>query len=252
MHRVVKRIVHKGALFAGVQVGRFPSVDSLQGHLRSFFRLTGINCVIDVGAHTGEYFETLSQIGYGGRVVSFEPVKANYAVLARKAGRDKRWLIRNLALGSDEGVKEINIYQGTVFNSFLQSSEYAAARWGDQVERTTSERVQVTRLDKVFADCVSGIDCPRIFLKMDTQGWDIEVLRGASGIMDQLVGIQSELSAQHCYDGMIPYTKALEHYTALGFQITGMFPVARDKDKLRVVEFDCVMLRHGDAQSGPV
>src|SRR5579872_1372187 len=119
MQSALKKLIHKGALLLGAHIGRFPPSDSLQGHLRSFFRITGINCVLDVGAHMGEYFETLREIGYDGRVVSFEPAKANYVVLARKASRMKHWLVRNLALGADEGMKEMNIYQGTVFNSFL-------------------------------------------------------------------------------------------------------------------------------------
>jgi hypothetical protein len=49
----------------------------------------------------------------------------------------------------------------------------------------------------------------------------------------------------------MPYTRALEHYEAIGFQITGIFPVARDRDKLRVVEFDCVMF-HRDAVKSSV
>ena len=183
--------------------------------------------------------------------MSFEPVKANYEALARKARREKRWLIRNVALGAEAGAKEMNVYQGTVFNSFLESNEYGSERFGNMVERTKSESVQVARLDTIFADCVAGLDSPRVFLKMDTQGWDIEVLRGASGILDRIVGLQSELSAQHCYNGMVPYTKALEHYNELGFQVTGIFPVARDKDELRIVEFDCVMLHQADAHSAP-
>jgi len=252
MHPLLKRFVHKTALAVGAHVGRFPSPDSLQGHLLSFFRLNRINCVIDVGAHLGEYFETLSEIGYEGRVVSFEPVEANHAVLARKASGEKRWRVRKLALGSEPAIKEINIYQGSVFNSFLNSSHYGAAQFGDVIERITSEQVQVARLDSVFADCIAGIERPRVFLKMDTQGWDLEVLQGAGGILNQIVGIQSELPALQCYDRMIPYTRALEHYQALGFQITGIFPVARDKDKLRVVEFDCVMLHRDAVQPGAV
>jgi hypothetical protein len=68
-----------------------------------------------VCAHLGEYFETLSEISYRGRVMSFEPVEANHAVLARKANGEKRWRFRKLALGSEPGIKEINIYQGRVF-----------------------------------------------------------------------------------------------------------------------------------------
>jgi hypothetical protein len=76
---------------------------------------------------------------------------------------------------------------------------------------------------------------------MDTQGWDLEVLRGASGGFSQIHGIQPELPVQRCYEGMSTYTQILDQYAQLGFDINGIYPVTRGRDDLRVVEFDCVM-----------
>ena len=95
----------------------------------------------------------------------------------------------------------------------------------------------------MFGECTANIDEPRCFLKMDTQGWDLEVMKGAAGVMSSIVGIQSELAVKHCYEGMVGFTRALEQYAALGFEVTGMYPVAYDHDQLRVLEFDCVMLK---------
>jgi hypothetical protein len=46
-------------------------------------------------------------------------------------------------------------------------------------------------------------------------------------------------------DGMPPLPRALECLTELGFELTGMFPVTRDRDLLGVVELDCVLRRAG-------
>jgi FkbM family methyltransferase len=242
---LLKRTLRKAAQTVGLHVGRFPATDSLQGHLKSFFRRTGINCVIDVGAHLGEYADEIREVGYRGRIVSFEPVRASYDALVHKAKAHRDWIIQHCALGSDDGEKEMNLYQGTVFNSFLASNHVGAERFGAALGLAAKERVAMRRLDRVFETCIAGIASPRVFLKMDTQGWDLEVLKGASGILDRLVGIQSELAVKHCYDGMTPYTAALEHYGSLGFQVTCIFPVARDTDGLQVMELDCVMLRVG-------
>jgi FkbM family methyltransferase len=202
-----------------------------------------------VGAHSGEYFQMLSDIGYTGRVVSFEPVQENFSALRRKARGQARWHLRKVALGAEAATKAINVYKGSVFNSFLDASQYGSERFGSMVDRIGSETVRVVRLDSVFADCIKGLESPRVFLKMDTQGWDMEVLRGASGVLDQIIGLQSELPARQCYEGMVPYTEALEQCSGLGFEVTGIFPVARDKDNLRIVEFDCVMLRQACARA---
>lgn len=240
---MIKNLLRRGALAAGLHVGRFPARDSLQGHLKKFFQLTGVNCVLDVGAHDGEYAHELREIGYRGRIVSFEPVQSSYQGLVHKARRARNWVIHNLALGAEEGEKEINVYRGGVFNSFLSSSEFGTERFGAELALATTQRVRVARVDHILADCVAGIESPRVFLKMDTQGWDLEVLKGAGGVISQLVGIQSELAIKQCYQGMVGFAEALKEYSALGFEVTGLFPVAHDKDELRVVELDCVMLR---------
>lgn len=249
IQKVLKQTLRKAAYTVGLQVGRFPGPDTLQGHLKSFFQRTGINCVIDVGAHLGEYAQEIREIGYRGRIVSFEPVRTSYEVLVKKAREERDWIIQHCALGSEDGEKEINVYQGTVFNSFLPSSSVGTERFGAQVELAAKERVPIRRLDQVFETCIDGIANPRVFLKMDTQGWDLEVVKGASGILDRLVGLQSEMAVKQCYEGMPGYTRALDHYAALGFQVTGMFTVARDTDGLQVMEFDCVLLRTPGAGS---
>ena len=195
---LLKLSLRKAACSVGLAVGRFPSADSLQGHLKAFFRLTDVNCVIDVGAHKGEFYEALREIGYRGRIVSFEPVEANYEGLRRKAQGKKNWHVQKIALGSEEGTKGINIYRGSVFNSFLNSSDYSTTRFGAAVECTRSEQVRVERLDRIFDECTAGIGHPKVF------------------------------------------------------QVTGLFPVTRDKDDLRVVELDCVMTRPARPQPGLV
>lgn len=243
----LKRGLRRAAQTVGLQVSKFPTVDSLQGHLKDFFRRMQINCVIDVGAHLGEYAEEIREIGYKGRIVSFEPVRASFETLVAKSKAHRDWIIQHCALGAEDGDKEINIYQGTVFNSFLPSSQVGAERFGSQIALSAKEQVPIRRLDRVFETCIAGIPNPRVFLKMDTQGWDLEVLKGASGILDRITGLQSELAVKKCYEGMPGYTAVLDHYAQLGFQLTGIFPVARDSDGLQVMEFDCVMLRLGTA-----
>lgn len=246
--RSMKLLLRSGArkLF-GLSVVRFPPVDSLQGHLKTFFRETGINCIIDVGAHRGEYGKEVREIGYKGRIVSFEPVRATYEVLSRTARNDRDWQAYPYALGDEAGDREIHLYQGTVFNSFLTASDAGEKRFGRQIDSRETERVTVRRLADMFDDCIAGIDEPRVFLKMDTQGWDLRVLNGGGPVLDKLVGIQSELPVRQSYEGMVEYTDALNRYAELGFGVTGIFPVTRETDELRVMEFDCVLIRHSVA-----
>jgi hypothetical protein len=58
------------------------------------------------------------------------------------------------------------------------------------------------------------------------------------------MGLQSEIAAHHFYEGMVPFGDVISAYQELGFEITGIFPLSRELDNLRVIEFDFVFMRH--------
>jgi hypothetical protein len=47
------------------------------------------------------------------------------------------------------------------------------------------------------------------------------------------------------FEGMVPFGDAINAFQELGFEITGVFPLSREFDNLRVIEFDFVFMRHG-------
>ena len=80
---------------------------------------------------------------------------------------------------------------------------------------------------------------------MDTQGWDLEVLVGASAILGDVVAVQSEIAVRDIYeDQQTGHADMIDHLAELGFDLSGLFPVNLD-DQMRVIEFDCVAVRAG-------
>jgi len=239
LNKAVQRLMRVG----GLHIGRFPPVDSLGYHLKTVFRELRTNCILDVGAHIGEYGEEVRDLDYEGRIVSFEPVPASYAQLTQLCARDPQWTAHNVALGAEDSTMEMNIFRGTVFNSFLPASSYASERFGNQAEIVRTERVAVRRLDGMLDECIAGIEKPSLFLKMDTQGWDLTVLRGLGSRINEISAIQTELPVKSLYEGMPNFPEAITQLSAMGFELTGIFPVARDMDHLRIIELDCVLCR---------
>jgi FkbM family methyltransferase len=241
----MKQRVHKLFQRCGHDVIEYPLQDwfVLREHLAHVFRKLSINCVIDVGGHFGEYGLFLRELGYGGRIISVEPVRENFDILLDRAAGDHNWTAYNFALGETEGTSLINVARCTDFSSFLQSNEACSDRFGDKGVLERMEAVSVKRLDSILDELVSGIDNPRLYLKMDTQGWDLKVLRGASGVLARISALQSEVSVQNLYFGMTGYLDAIQQMSEMGFTVSGLFPVARDENALGVVEFDCVMVR---------
>lgn len=104
------------------------------------------------------------------------------------------------------------------------------------------EQVAVRRLDEVI-DQVAPAGAQRFCLKLDTQGFDLEVFAGASRCVDKIVGLQSEMAVLPVYRGAPDYVESLATYRAAGFEATGFFPVSREAERLVLVEFDCVMTK---------
>lgn len=231
----------------GFYLGRYPQTNTLESHLTRLLSALRIDCVFDVGAHEGEFGEELRMLGYQGQIVSFEPVPAHFDVLARRCAADAKWQAHQYALGAEDGSFEINVFSGTTFSSFLSPSEYGRGGFGGKLQVERTETVEVKRLKDVFDDLVAstGLDDPRVFLKLDTQGYDIAVIEGAGTKLERIYALQTELSVKSIYDGMSTgLTESLSLLQQRGFEVTGLFPVTWDpQDRLSVVEFDCVLCR---------
>ncbi len=245
----IKRLVEQGASRLGFRVipdWRLKSLAHAQ-HLRQLFDRLAIDTVLDVGANVGGYRTFLrAEVGFEGRIVSLEPVPSVYASLAQSAARDSAWRGMQVALGDVDDQLQINVTSRTTMCSFLMRDEARLRGLGYQhllnvTDVVRTEAVPVRRLDSILDEALGGRQDARVFLKCDTQGFDLKVLAGASGSLASILALQIELSFTPIYAGAPAYTTVLAHATDLGFDVTGIFPVRQD-ELSRVVNFDCVML----------
>jgi FkbM family methyltransferase len=209
--------------------------------LPALFEMYGVDCVIDVGAHEGEYAERLRKGGYEGQIVSFEPVPRAFAELERRAAGDSAWSVHRLALGREDGTTTMNVVPGTL-SSILPATKFGAGRY-PRLQEPEEVEVEVRRLDRVVDETVGMLDGRRPFLKLDTQGYDLDVFAGASETIERFVGMQSELALMEIYKGMPRMRQALAVYEKAGFEIAALYPVSRQTRTGRVLEYDCVMVR---------
>ena len=211
-------------------------------HVARLLRELRINCVLDVGANAGQYAKTLRRHGFTGRIVSFEPVAEFFAELEAAAADDPDWLVRPCALGEEDAVTEINATPGKKMSSLLPASEFGAG-YSSALATPTAEQVTVRRLDGLLDEVTAGIDRPRLYLKLDTQGFDLPAFRGAGDRIREIRAMQSEVACIPLYDGMARLPEQLAAYESAGFEMAGMFPVTRHKRTRRVIEFDMTLVR---------
>jgi FkbM family methyltransferase len=208
--------------------------------LKTMFRDLGVNLVIDVGANEGQFGRSLREF-YDGPIISFEPVADTFKRLQAKAAGDSQWTVVRSALGVRDSTMTMRVPKNSVFSSLLPLNNYSARRFGQVEEESRSEEVQVRRLDDLLRTMGVNVCDRRLFLKLDTQGFDLEVFEGAQGILDAVVAMQSEVSLVAIYEGIPHWTTSVAKYEAAGYGVAAMYPVTREE--WRVIEFDCLMVK---------
>ncbi len=205
--------------------------------LRRLNSEVGFPLVVDVGANRGQFRDYLrDEIGFRGYIVSLEPNHLDYLHCRERSKQDSKWDVHNLALGSGTGIMTLNVMRDSAFSSFLQPASRDFQFEGNLIAGT--REVQVSTLDEFAVS--KGYDLRGAYLKSDTQGFDLEVLRGARKTLPLLCGFQVELSVLPIYDGQPPLLSALEELFATGYLIGALSPVSCSYGA--VIEYDCLML----------
>jgi len=226
----------------GVSLPRRLATFDQEARLIELLRKHRINCVLDVGAHHGWFAYRLRRAGYDGRIISFEPEPHNADKIEAKSKGDSLWSVERCALGETVEVRPFNVLLttggGSTMSSFLEPAIGFANR--------EAINVVVERLDNVLGRLFEDPEKLRLFIKIDTQGFDIPVLRGSGKWLANIVAMQSEVSVIPIYENMTPYLKALSIYEEMGFELVDLIVVNRTEDG-RVIEFDCRMVRKSQA-----
>ena len=199
-----------------------------------------ISLVLDVGANSGQYGRELRELGYRGRIVSFEPLAAAFGELQRSVRGDPAWETRNFALGDAPGRTEINVAANSYSSSLLGMlpAHLAAAPHSRYVGR---EAIEVRTLDAIFPSLARPED--RVHLKIDTQGFEKRVLAGAGASLASIATLQMELSLVRLYEGESLLGEMLAHAAGLGFELVALEPGFSDPESGRLLQVDALFQR---------
>jgi FkbM family methyltransferase len=181
----------------------------------SLLRLTGSEVVLDVGANVGQYGREIRAHGFRGRIISFEPLPDAFAILRGTARRDPLWEVRQLGLAATDGSRMLNVAGNSVSSSFLLMTRRHLEAAPESSYTHTIE-VPVARLDSLEAEVLSS---SRPHLKLDVQGYEMEVLRGSVSSLGKVASVEIEVSFEPLYEGQASMAEILRHLDERGFQL---------------------------------
>jgi FkbM family methyltransferase len=221
----------------GWEVQRVESANTERQLLKRLLRLTGADAVLDVGANTGQFGDLLLDIGFTGTLVSFEAQPDIHARLVRHANASGRpWLVAPCAaLGSERGHIEMNISANSVSSSILPMRQ-AHIESAPQSKYVRTQTVSVERLDELAATYLAPTST--LFIKVDTQGYELEVLKGATGLLARTAALQLELSLVPLYERAPSLMDMVAYMSSRNYELFGLVPGFRDPKTGRTLQMD--------------
>ena len=176
--RVVKRAFH----LLGVDIVRLKNVPA---HTFAGLKNRNIRTVIDCGANKGQFARQISGFFPEAKLHCFEPLETPFQELSALAQtQGDRVHCYNVALGDEPGsvVMHHHVDHDTS-SSLLPRTGHQAALF-PFTERQAEIVVPVTTLDVALAPCLDAM-APGILLKLDVQGYEDRVLKGAQHVLNK-------------------------------------------------------------------
>lgn len=248
MTRPVREAVKRLLRRIGIEAHLYNVQASPGAQLARLLESAGIDLVLDVGANAGHYARSLRDHGYRGRIVSFEPQSSAHALLAAAAAADSGWTAApRMALGDSEGTVVIHVAGNSLSSSVLDMLP-AHERAVPGSAYVGSESAPQRRLDRAAAEYLDGARAA--LLKIDTQGSEDRVLAGASGIMDRIAAIQTELSLVPLYAGQLLFDQMRSRLEGMDFALAAILPGHVDERTGRTLQVDGFFVRRAPPAAG--
>lgn len=203
-----------------------------------FFSQHNFDCVIDIGANVGGFRDEIRNIGYNGVIFSFEPISKLFHFLEMGQKSDDRWRVYKFAVGDKNEEIEINISSNLHSSSILEIlDEHTNAEPSSRyIQR---EQVKQITLDG-FKSNFSGFN--KIFLKIDTQGYEWNVLQGAGYFLKDVAVIQLEMSFVPLYKDQKLFNDIFNFLYSFGFEIYDIEPGFTNVVTGQQYQVDCVFV----------
>ena len=238
LRTLIKNAVHK----IGFDLHRLtPSSNPAFQLLKALNRFE-VDLVLDVGANVGQFASELRSVGYKkGILVSFEPLSAAHTALSEAASSDPTWHVHpRSAIGDHDGEIVINIAGNSVSSSVLPMMESHSSAAEDSAY-VGVESVPLRSLDSVAPAYLAKSRRP--FLKIDTQGFEWQVLDGAVATLPKIHGILCELSLVPLYEGQRLWMDMIQRLESEGFTLWSIQKGFTDPRDGRTLQVDAIFFR---------
>lgn len=199
-----------------------------------------IETIFDVGANTGQFAYYSRKLGYTNRFYSFEPLKQEFEILSGFAKNDPKWEVFNMAIGDFDGEIEMNVASNSQSSSILNMTQ-AHIDSAPNSAYKGKQKVKIRKLDTMIPEIVDDLEAT--YLKIDVQGFEKNVLDGATQFLNKTKGLQLELSLVELYHGEELMIEMCARLKKMGFRLYSLEPGFYDEKSGQLLQTDGIFFK---------
>ena len=239
----IAKVLSRASSYRIINIRKLHTIVEIE-HLKRVLERFSVDCVFDVGANDGQYATQLrKKVGYKGLIISFEPIPESAQIIREKSKNDPRWIVEECALSTSDGHHTFHVMADSQFSSLSNPRHDETSLFLNSNKTVRDIVVKTETLDTAFGRLAEIYSFERPFLKMDTQGYDLEVVEHGKNVLHKFLGLQSELAIRKLYENSIGFRDAISRYEQLGFYLSGFIPNNGILSP-RMIETDCIMVRN--------
>ncbi len=205
----------------------------------AYIATLGIQTVIDVGAHTGEFAKMIAEMMPGISILSFEPQQAEFTELETTLSALPDARAFKFALGDRGETLELHRSDFSQSSSLRVMTDLHKEAFPESAGETI-EQVEVRRLDDVLETLEIK---PEILLKIDAQGYEDKVIAGAPRTLAQSKAAIIEVSFRELYAGQPLFDSIYRTMHEVGFSYMGsLYQLTHPTDR-SVLQADALFVK---------
>lgn len=235
----MKFIIKKILGYFGLRIVKISKNQNLTDVLNFLFNKLQIKTILDIGANEGQFIKKIRQNGYKEKVISFEPLKDVFNVLKKNSSSDLNWKCENIAIGNKDGETMINESNYSLSSSILPiSKEHLQAK--ENSNYINRYKVVIKKLDTYIKE--NDLIDDNIFLKINTQGTEFDVLTGVDLNLNKIRGIICELTLTELYVGQKLWVETIKYLEKKNFEIWFLEKGFQNNKNKKILQIDSVFI----------
>ena len=198
-----------------------------------------IGTVLDVGANEGQFIKVARALFPQASILAFEPIPSLNRGLQSLLGSSAKNAVFQVACGREPATRTLHLATFGPATSLLNPTSLRIPDF-PVVETNESIDVQVERLDRLVAGC--DFVLKPYLLKIDVQGFELEVLHGATGILPDIVAVVCEVNLAPFYEGQASFEDIYAFMRQHDFSLVNLAEPIRAPGTEEILYFDAAFL----------